>query len=153
MCAVEFPKATLTSSDISFDLELIGNVQQPAPPSTGATLVINTPHDGETFVAPAEIVITATAVDPKGYISRVEFFANDHSIGVSELQFFRAPDPGTPIQHHLPRKSVPAGKYILTAKAKDGAGNQIISRAVTISVTASTGGTGPTTSQPSAVGL
>ena len=49
-------------------------------------------------------------MDPKGYISRVEFFANDKSIGVSEMVFIRAPDPGTPIKHMLDWNNVPAGK-------------------------------------------
>ena len=137
--AVEVHLASAASPDMSFDFELIGNAQLPSEPSpTHATLVIDSPKDGATFVAPAHIPITATAVDPKGYISRVEFFANEKSIGVSEIVFVRAPDPGTPIKHTLDWNNVPAGKYTIVAKAKDSAGAVVTSAPVTVTVTAAT---------------
>ena len=134
--AVEVHQASLTGPDISFDFELTGNAQLPGTtPPPQATLVINSPKNAATFTAPAEIPITATAVDPKGYISRVEFFANNQTIGVSNIEFFRAPDPGTPIQHLLDWKGVPAGKYTLTATAKDTAGAAVSSAPITVTVT------------------
>jgi Bacterial Ig domain/Calx-beta domain len=135
--AVEVHQASLTGPDISFDFELTSNAQVPGTtPPPQATLVINSPKNAATFTAPAEIAITATAIDPKGYISRVEFLANNQSIGVSDIQFFRAPDPGTPIQHLLDWRSVPVGKYTLTATAKDAAGAVVNSAPITVTVTA-----------------
>jgi hypothetical protein len=102
--------------------------------TTGATLTINSPKAGDTFQAPGEISISVTAVDPKGYISRVEFFANDKSIGVSQLMFFQAPDPGIPTQHTLTWQNVPAGKYNLAVKALTSAGALVKSPAVAVVV-------------------
>ncbi|MBI2925491.1 MAG: hypothetical protein HYY24_07285 [Verrucomicrobia bacterium] len=99
-----------------------------------ATLKITAPQEGDTFTAPADITIKAVAVDPPSYISRVVFYANGREIGVSEIVFVRAPDPGTPIEHTLEWKGVPAGEYKLTAKAKDSTGETIVSPVVLITV-------------------
>lgn len=133
--AVEVHQRTAGSSDLSFDLELNGLlVGGPDDPNKPATLTIDSPKEGTTFKAPADVVIQATAIDPKGYLSRVEFFANERSIGVSQVFFIRAPDPGTPVHHSLDWKNVPAGKYTLTAQAKDAAGALVTAKSVTILV-------------------
>jgi hypothetical protein len=104
----------------------------PLPPL--ATLKITQPAAGASYTAPATVEISATAVDPKGYISRVEFYAGDDLIGVSEPVFFVAPPAGSQIIHTLIWKNVPAGAYALTAKAKDTAGVEVVSPRVAIYV-------------------
>lgn len=99
-----------------------------------AVLRLTRPEDGAKFRAPATILIEATAVDPAGYISRVEFYANDRLIGVSEINFIVAPDPGTPIQHSFEWTDVPAGEYALTARATDSNGDAVSSRPVNVAV-------------------
>jgi hypothetical protein len=123
--AVEVHQASATSSDLSFDLELIANTQPPVS-NAKATLTIHAPTGGESFSAPARITISATAVDPKGYISHVEFFEGERRIGFSQIDFIRAPDPGTPIEHTLEWTNVPPGTYRLTARAKDTNGETIV---------------------------
>lgn len=99
-----------------------------------AVLRITRPEDGAKFRAPATIPIEATAIDPAGYISRVEFYANDRLIGVSQIYFIVAPDPGTPIQHSFEWTAVPAGEYTLTAKATDSNGDAVVSQPVVVAV-------------------
>lgn len=100
--------------------------------SGAATLEITAPKDGDVFKPGETLVIEATAIDPNGYISRVEFYDFDKEIGVSELFFFRAPDPGTPIHHTLEWQNLPPGEHVLTARAVDSNGNPVISKAVRI---------------------
>lgn len=99
-----------------------------------ATLTFNAPTSGSRFPAPAGITLVLTAIDPAGYIGRVEFFANDRSIGTSEITFIRAPDPGTPIQHTLEWKGLPAGGYAVTAVAVDTKGVKVISAPLRVAV-------------------
>lgn len=103
--------------------------------ATAATLQITSPPSGAVFALGAPIEIKATAIDPKGYIPRVEFYASDRLIGVSEIAFFTAPDPGTPIHHSFLWKGAPLGRHVLTARAKDSAGNSVVSPPVEITVT------------------
>jgi hypothetical protein len=132
--AVEVHKGSVTNADMIFDLELTARQSLVTTPQ--ASLFIDTPKDGAAFVDPADIVIGATAIDPKGYISEVAFFANDKQIGVSRLMFFQAPAPGTPIHHTLEWNNVPAGKYSITAQAKDASGADVVSPPVTVMVAA-----------------
>lgn len=103
-------------------------------PTGPAMLAITSPKDGQRFLAPEVVGISATAIDPNGYISRVEFYAGDQKIGVSELVFVRAPDPGTPIYHTFEWKQPPVGSHALTARAVDAAGGKVVSKAVGIIV-------------------
>jgi len=84
---------------------------------TEASLVITKPHEGETFRVGETVLVEATAIHLEGYISRVEFWAGDRQIGVSEIVFIRAPDPGTPIHHSFEWQDAPAGTHQLTARA------------------------------------
>lgn len=99
-----------------------------------ATLKITEPPDGASLRAPAAVTIRVVAVDPKGYIARVVFYANGRELGVSEIIFVRAPDPGTPIEHEFVWQGVPVGEYKLTTKAKDSSGQTVESPAVRIKV-------------------
>jgi hypothetical protein len=99
-----------------------------------ATLEVTSPKEGEQFRDPASIAISATAIDPNGYIPRVEFYAGEERIGVSELTFIRAPDPGTPLFHKIEWKRPPAGSHKLTARAVDSTSGRIVSKTVVITV-------------------
>ena len=57
------------------------------PGTNVASIRIQQPQDGAVFRAGQPIEIFVTAIDPNGYIPRLEFFANDLSIGVSEIHF------------------------------------------------------------------
>lgn len=106
------------------------------PKEPVATLNFTAPKSGAGYLAPADITLTLTAVDPAGYIARVEFQANGRLIGVSELNFFRAPDPGTPIEHSFEWKSVPAGGYVVTAVAVDSQGVRVMAAPLRVIVKA-----------------
>lgn len=99
-----------------------------------ASVVITSPAPDETFPANSALTIKATAIDSKGYMPRVEFFANGQKIGASEIAFIRAPAPGTPIYHSIEWKSAVPGTYELTARASNSAGESIISPSVKISI-------------------
>ena len=99
-----------------------------------ARIEITNPRDGDRFPVGVPIPVEAVAVDPNGYIPRVEFYAGDRLIGVSEIVFIRAPDPGTPIHHSIIWSNAPAGEHILTARGKDSFGHIVVSNPVHISV-------------------
>jgi hypothetical protein len=107
--AVEIHQDQPGSSDISFELELIGN--------TGAllnrppTATIASPSDGATFTDPAVVTIIATAVDADGTVSRVEFYANSAKIGE---------DTSSPFG--LAWSSMGTGEFALQAVAYDNFG-------------------------------
>ncbi|MEW6159754.1 MAG: Ig-like domain-containing protein [Verrucomicrobiota bacterium] len=103
-------------------------------PVSGASIEITAPKQGENFVDPAVVVLAATAVDPKSYIPRVEFFIGHERVGVSEVHFIRPPDPGTPVFHTFEWKQPPAGLFTLTARGVDSNGVRIESKPVTFSV-------------------
>jgi hypothetical protein len=76
LMAVEIHQDQPTSSDISFDLELTASTDN-APPA----VVLDSPPDGRVFVAPADISLRATATDPDGNLSGVEFYQGTTLIG------------------------------------------------------------------------
>jgi hypothetical protein len=106
-------------------------VAQDAPSS----LTIRRPEAGATFAAPATIPIEVVAVDPNGDIRRVEFYANDRLIGVSEQNTLDPITPGRPREHALNWNNAEAGDYKLGARAKDTLGNLVVAPPVTIHVT------------------
>ncbi len=99
-----------------------------------ATIEWLSPEPGSRFEAGANIPIRVVAVDPHGYIGRVEFFSGTESIGVSEIVFIRAPDPGTPIEHTLDWEGAKPGDHVLMARAEDSAGNRVESKRVPVVV-------------------
>lgn len=107
---------------------------QDADLPTVARVIIDSPEAGSRFPEGEPISISAVAVDPKGYINRVEFFAGDTAIGISEIQFIRAPDPGTPIRHEIEWKGAPAGTHKLIARAVSSVGTKVESEGVPIVV-------------------
>src|SRR5690606_29606483 len=92
------------------------------------------PEKHSRFRPGAPIEIRALAVDPAGYIPRVEFHANDRLLGVSEIAFIQPPTNGTPILHEFVWEDAAEGEYILTARAIDSRGVVIVSPPVEIIV-------------------
>jgi hypothetical protein len=92
---------------------------------------ISTPPNGSTFVAPANIPICADAGDIDGYVATVEFFAGNTSIGVRTNNPLGA-GPANPFC--LVWTNVPAGEYVLTAKATDNGGASTTSDPITVKV-------------------
>jgi len=101
-------------------------------PQPGAHIAITKPADGERLPVTPEMEILAVAIDPKGYIPRLEFFAGERRIGVSEITFIREPDPGTPITHSFVWQQPPPGSYTLTARGVKADGTLLSSAPVHI---------------------
>ncbi len=105
-----------------------------ADAATEPILEIHRPVDGEVFEIGRPLAIEATAIDPKGYTPRVEFYDFEKLLGVSEITFIRAPDPGTPIPHKLEWRNLAEGEHLLTARAHDANRNPVVSKPVRIEV-------------------
>jgi len=114
--AVEIHQANLTSSDISFNLELVGN---PAP-----SVTINSPTNGQTIAA-STITISGTASPGGTNVSSVQLFANGNSIGFS-----------TSANFSLGWSGVTPGTYTLLATMVDSSGLSATSAPVTVQVQA-----------------
>ena len=99
-----------------------------------ASLHLTSPSNGDHFVSGEPIPIRATAIHLESYISRVEFWADDELLEVSEIFFVRAPDPGTPIHHFFQWERAPAGEHVLTARASLPDRERLVSSPVNITV-------------------
>ena len=115
--AVEVHQDSVTSSDVSFDLELQGNFsfsnQQPV-------VTITSPTNGS-VVANSGFVLEATATDPDGVIMLVEFFQDGLKIGEATSAPYTV--------------TVPAqcpGAYTFTARAWDNSAQSSNSAPATI---------------------
>lgn len=101
---------------------------------TRAALKFSEPSNGARFEAGADVKLRLTAWDPDGYISHVEFYNEEKMLGVSDIRFFRAPDPGTPIEHEFIWLGVPSGEHKVFAKALDSRGQPVSSSTVYFTV-------------------
>lgn len=102
------------------------------PPNRPPVVRLVKPEDGEVFRAPADIRLVALARDFDGYVTEVEFFEGENSLGVVKN------DP-TATAAHLPRFSlvwpnVPPGHYVLSAVATDNQGASTRSQPAEIKV-------------------
>ncbi|MEN9778386.1 MAG: hypothetical protein RJB04_2141, partial [Verrucomicrobiota bacterium] len=85
--------------------------------STKAVLNRVTPKPGERLRIGSDCTLKFIAIDPNGYLPTASFWANGKPIGESRIQFFSAPDPGTPIEHSLVWKIDTEGPIRLEAIA------------------------------------
>jgi endonuclease/exonuclease/phosphatase family metal-dependent hydrolase/regulation of enolase protein 1 (concanavalin A-like superfamily) len=99
----------------------------PEVPNQPPAVAITTPVQDATFEAPASIALAATATDPDGAITSVQFLANEVALGT---------DMTSPYEWLW--TGVPAGSYSLVAIATDSQGDQTRSTPVAVTVTAST---------------
>lgn len=100
--------------------------------TTVTTLTMTAPQAGERFLVGQEVTLRLVAVDPAGYLPQVSFWANGQPIGTSRIEFFRAPDPGTPIEHGLSWKVTTEGPIRLEATSVDAQGRKWSSGVVRI---------------------
>jgi len=98
----------------------------------GASLEPRSPAQGQALRVGSEVTLSWLAVDPKGYLPRVAFWANGKPIGESRREFFRAPDPGSPIGHTLVWKVSVEGRIRIDAAAYDAQGIKAASDTMTI---------------------
>jgi len=108
--------ATTSSTAISVKVEAAAN----NPPS----VTLNAPTAGATYIAPAVVLLSASASDPENAVTRVEFYSGTTLI---------ATVPAAP--YVFTWTAVPAGTYQLRAVAYDAAGASASSAAVAITVT------------------
>ncbi len=124
--AAEIHQADLASSDISFDLELLGSTDPIA--NNLPSVAITSPGNNAFFTQPANIPIRANASDPDGNIVRVEFFRSPNiKLGEDTLSPFTFDWNG-----------VGSGNYQLTAVATDNLNGRGTSAVVNVSVGIST---------------
>src|SRR6185369_4548256 len=122
--AVEVHQGNVTSTDLSFELELQAVIS--APTNLPPFVNISDPPSGATFAASANVAITAPASDFDGSVTNVAFFANGVKLGDD------AADPFT-----IAWNNVAAGDYALTAVASDNAGLSSTSSVVNVTVSTS----------------
>jgi beta-glucanase (GH16 family) len=87
------------------------------------TASITSPANGTIFSPGSDITINATASDSDGNVTQVEFFSGTNSLGVD-----------TTSPYSITWHSVPAGTYILTARATDNNDANGVSSPVTVYV-------------------
>lgn len=117
LLAAEVHQVSATSVDLGFDLELTGVAN--LPPNVSLTA----PENNAVFVTPANVNLAATAFDPYGIVTNVQFLANGASLGH---------DPTSPFA--LTWNNAPAGTHVVRAVATDHGGLTNISTTVTIHV-------------------
>jgi hypothetical protein len=92
-------------------------------PNQSPVVSITSPVPGATYTAPANITITASASDPDGTITNVEFYQGSTLLGSDNTS-----------PYSCIWMNAGAGKYLLTAKATDNAGATTISDEISITV-------------------
>ncbi|HEX8687294.1 MAG TPA: Ig-like domain-containing protein, partial [Pyrinomonadaceae bacterium] len=98
--AVELHQNSATSSsDASFDLELVATNKPPA-------VLLTAPADGAAYNAPVNVTVTANASDADGTVSKVDFYANSNLVGTATSSPYR-----------VTWGNAAAGTYTLTAVA------------------------------------
>ena len=100
-----------------------------APVNSPPLINISSPTKSTGFIAPATIIIDATASDSDGAISNVEFFNGSSKLGER-----------TSAPWSYTWKDVKEGSYSITAVATDNSGSRTVSSAVTVVVEKSAAG-------------
>ncbi|MFM1768969.1 MAG: hypothetical protein RJA22_1498 [Verrucomicrobiota bacterium] len=91
------------------------------------------PSGGSRFPAGSSITLTADARDWDGSVARVEFFANQQSLGQG-VRLTNAAGTVSSNTWALSWSNVPVGEYTLTARATDNGGASALSSGVRIAV-------------------
>ena len=78
--AAEIHQANLTSSDVSFDLELLPNLP-PTPPQ----VTLTAPTNGTTFVGPLNLTLTAATTDVDSPVNSVVFLDGSNPVGTNTV--------------------------------------------------------------------
>ena len=119
--AVEIHQSDLSSSDISFDLELLGVPMLPRnqPPA----IALLSPTNGDFFLAPISITLDASATDADGSVALVEY----HVDGVKLIESTAPP-------HSFVWSNPPPGQHTLRAIVTDNEGARSFSAPATVTV-------------------
>lgn len=105
----------------------IADSQTPPPTNHPPFVQLNSPRNGEQFIAPAQILLRAYVQDAEdGYDLTVEFFEGKNSLGFGTFVGARCATPYCPY-YELTWSNVPPGNYAITAKATDRAGASSLS--------------------------
>jgi regulation of enolase protein 1 (concanavalin A-like superfamily) len=104
----------------------------PPPPNVAPAVILSSPANGETFVAPATVTMSASASDPDGVIVAVEFYVNSMLLGRD-----------TTAPYSFSANSLGAGTYAVKAVATDDDGASTISESIAIAVDGATTSTPP----------
>ena len=99
----------------------------PPPPNQSPSVALTTPTNNATFVAPANITLSANATDTDGSIAKVEFFNGSTKLGEA-----------TATPYRFVWNAVGAGNYSLSAKATDNLGAATSSAVVIVAVSTPT---------------
>jgi predicted amidohydrolase len=94
------------------------------PPNVTPTVTMTSPANGASFIAPATISIAASASDSDGSVAQVGFYAGTTLLSTS-----------TASPYAFTWSNVPAGTYMVTARAIDNAGTATSSPAISVTVT------------------
>lgn len=86
---------------------------------------VTAPSTGATFTAPINLIVSATASDPDGSVSRVDFYAGAMLIGSDTIS-----------PYSVTWSSTPVGTHALTAVARDNTGRSTTSAAVSVTIRA-----------------
>lgn len=116
--AAEIHQESSGSSDISFDLELVGSTDNNAP-----SIALLSPANSASFTVPADIDLRASAADPDGNLSKVEFYTGTTRLGE---------DASDPYSFQL--GAVPVGNYAYYAVASDALNLRTTSSVVNVTV-------------------
>lgn len=110
---------TTTAAEAVFERVDVGA----APPNVPPTVAITAPSTGATFTAPVNLIVSASASDSDGTVSRVDFYAGTALIGSDSTSPFSATWNSTPL-----------GTHSLTAVAVDNAGASTSSAPVSVTI-------------------
>lgn len=114
--AAEIHQASLTSSDVSFNLALILNAPTDVP-----TVTITSPTNGQVLLA-GSVTVTNIASDPDCAVTLVEVFVDDVLIGSDTTAPYTVTWNAT------------AGAHTLKAQVTDSTGNKVFSAPVNVTV-------------------
>jgi hypothetical protein len=94
------------------------------PTNQAPSVVLTSPANGSTALAPAAFTLSATASDVDGTIARVDFYQGATLLGTS-----------TTAPYEYQWNNIPGGSYAITARAFDNAGASSTSSTVNVTVT------------------
>jgi hypothetical protein len=127
--AVEIHQFTLTSSDISFDLEL-----RPNFPLTPPVVAITAPVNGANLIGPTNLSIEVLASDQDNAIASVAFYVSDNLRGTDSTDSYDLES----YNYSLVVSNLEAGAYVLRAVGTDIGGLVTTSAPVRISIALAT---------------
>lgn len=113
--AVEMHQSVDTSSDVSFSLELVGQI---AP-----TVTITSPPNNSNFTVPFSFSLAADASDADGTVAAVEFYDGELLLGVDNTAPFS-----------ITVNSLSDGTHSLTARAIDNTGLAAVSAPINVNI-------------------